>query len=331
MSTIPPKVLKGSVTTVSAAGTIDDSTSPWYGNPKSWNITVTVNPMRTSYPGTRGDFLYDGRDIAVGDWVAGSTGTALQITSIASATSSTVTAVAEDIDLYNTFTDSSGSGLSGIPDGNCLVFDDHVGLAVLTPYVSGYMGDTFSQDIFSRFNYTADLGKSKPVQGGGVIALASATINASCVKQLASGDSIKFQLPTGSNFYLTSVTTNMPLTVQCHSTSEYNDTNPYSFKSISTFLTDDGSFTSGGNTYYGPKNILLQNAEDQLSMNSFWKIINSGIDAGTPSLIVKILSFNVASDKNITVNADGSTTVTSTPASSDSSRTDAPATIQSNK
>lgn len=307
MALTPPKSLKGTVLVGSSTKTVADSTNIWYGNPCAWNITLTVQPSNTSYPGPRNDFTYDGRDIEVGDWIAGSSGTALQITMITSATSNMVTAVAEDIDLYNTLNDSSGSGNGSIDSGNCYVFDDHKGLAVLTPYSSGFLGDTFSQNIFSRFNYTVDF--STGGQTGGTVSLTTGTLNVSTVNILASGDQIKFTLPTGSNFYLTSLQTNMPLTVQCHSTSQYNDTNPYSFKSIDGFLTDDGSFSSGGQTYFGPKNILLQNAEDQTSMNSYWLIANSGSNAGTPGLIINLLSFSAITSQSILVSASSTSSV----------------------
>lgn len=161
-TTIPPISMKGTVSTGSVVGTITDTSSTWVGNPNSWSITISVSPITTSYPGTRGDFSYDGRDITVGDWVADASGAALKITSITSSSSMSVVAVAEDIDLYNTNSDNSGSGNGGLADGNCFIFGDHSGLAVITPYVAGYFSDTFSENIFSRFNYTVNL-----AQGGG--------------------------------------------------------------------------------------------------------------------------------------------------------------------
>lgn len=307
MASTPPKTLKGRVSVGSSVSTITDTSSSWYGNPISWNLTLSVQPTNTSYAGPRNDFTYDGRDVKVGDWVADTTGLTLQLTSIISSSSTTVVAVGEDVGLYNVYNDNSSTGNGCISEGNCLVFDDHDGLAVITPYYSGYLADTFSQNIFSRFNYTVEIQSGS---SGGAVALASSVLNVSTVNQLASGSSIEFTLQTGSNFYLTSLTTNEPMTVQCHSTSQYADTNPYSFKSITGFLSDDGSFSSGGNTYFGPKNILLQNSEDQQSMNSYWKIINSGTDSISPQLNITILSFNSVVSQNVTVNADGSTTIT---------------------
>lgn len=306
MST-PPKTLKGKLQINSSVDTLNDPTSPWNGLPTSWNITLSVTSQATSYPGPRKDYMYDGRDVQVGDWIAATNGLSLQITSIISSSASLLTVVGSDIDNFNMYSDVSSTGDSSILSGNCLVFSDHNGLAVLLPYVSGLMSATFPTIVFSRFNATTT--KSS---GGGSVALSQSTIVASTVNPLAPAANIEFQLPTGSNFYLTSLVTNMPMTVECHSTSQYNDTNPYKFTSVTGFLTDDGTFNSGGTTYYGPKNILLQNNEDQSSTNSFWKI-TSNSDNGQAIITLSILSFSSTGDTTVTINADGSTTNTVTP------------------
>lgn len=305
---VPPKTLKGKLQLNSSVDTLNDPTSPWNGLPTSWNITLSVTSQSTSYPGPRKDYMYDGRDIQIGDWIAATNGLSLQITSIISASASLLTVVASDIDNFNMYSDVSSTGDSSILSGNCLVFSDHNGLAVLLPYVSGLMSATFPTIVFSRFNATT----TKSSNSGGVVALSQSTITASTVNPLSPSSDIEFQLPTGSNFYLTSLTTNMPMTVECHSTSQYNDTNPYKFTSVTGFLTDDGTFNSGGTTYYGPKNILLQNSEDQTSANSFWKI-TSNSDNGQATITLSILSFSSTGDTTVTINSDGSTTNTVTP------------------
>lgn len=180
----------------------------------------------------------------------------------------------------------------------------------------------YASGILTFINETPDLtnglflsgshyiGSKGVVQSSGdVVPLSQMQIKAYTGNQLTPGNIIKFMLPTGSNFYLTSLTANVPCTIECHSTSAYNDTNPYRFRAILGHLTDDGTFIAGGDTYFGHRNILLQNSEDQSSNNSYWLINNDQNQTNTVYLNISILSFNSVSSATVTINDDGTTTV----------------------
>lgn len=301
------RTLSGKLVMGSGVDKVNDATSPFNGSVKSWKIDLIITPRGISDPGPRKDYLINGLDIQVGDWIgSGKGGNALQITSIDDgATTSKVSVTAEDIDLYNMSMDSQGSKYSGLQNGYCLIFSSHEGLGVVGPGPTGTLTGLFFTDILSRFNNTF---KMKNSGGGGSVALSSSTIHASTMNTLSTGSSIEFQLPTGSNFYLTSLSTSGALTVECHSTSAYQDTNPYKFVAISGHTVDDGSFISNGTTYYGSKNILLQNSEDQSSPNSFWKITNND-QTNVVAITLSILSFGITNDISLTINDDGTTKV----------------------
>ena len=62
-------------------------------------------------------------DVSVGDWVAGSQdGKCLQIVSITSKSSTSVTCIAEDIDRYNVFRSSTGSPILSVPVYRSIVY-----------------------------------------------------------------------------------------------------------------------------------------------------------------------------------------------------------------
>lgn len=119
----PLKNMKASSVNLGTAELITDDIQ-WKGNPKSWNLKLRIQPQNMSYPGVRGDYVYDGRDITVGDWVCDAGGIAVQITKVLTVSPTTVTVVAEDVDLQNVWKDESGEGDGSIENGFCFIFED---------------------------------------------------------------------------------------------------------------------------------------------------------------------------------------------------------------
>ena len=292
MTTIaPPKLLRGFLVFKGYDSYISDASSPINGKAKSWQYDIKVYPSTTSYPGIRNDYQYNALDINVGDWISSSVGGfAVQITSIiGTPTTNKISVIVEDIDNYNALGDSTGNGNGAPNPGNCFIFEvNENNKPILTPEFSGVFASTYGVDIISRFEYTSD---NSPEQVA--IELKNIKINWT-TKNIVNKDSIlEFTIPTGPDFFIYGVTVSSPLTLECHQTSLYNDTNPYKFIAIDNQLIDDGTYTTSGTKYYGPRYIFLQNIEDRTSNNSYWKLTNNGDDA-TINII-----FNISTYKNL--------------------------------
>ena len=156
----PNKILVVNATTISGdsfwphangAGDIwyEGSASPRYYR---WEVTFTVAATSHGSHLTRDDFSFNGLDIVVGDWIAGaSDNKCLKIISISSKTADSVTCVVEDWLRYNTFKESTGSGIFNT--GSCIVFTlNENGIPMLDPLPSAASG-TFFSEVVSRFNY----------------------------------------------------------------------------------------------------------------------------------------------------------------------------------
>jgi hypothetical protein len=164
---IPVLSIPVSVSAVTGIGTL-----PWY-NPSqfpvippnpipaplqknyTWSVTMSVTTQNQSSYLTRQPGKYNGQDIQVGQWIANlSTGTAWQIISITSKTTTQVVAVVQDIYRYNTFRDPSITGNGGPGTGNYVVFNlDDEGLPQIDPAPSSGVSSTFFSNLQSRFQY----------------------------------------------------------------------------------------------------------------------------------------------------------------------------------
>lgn len=82
----------------------------------------------------------------------------------------------------------------------------------------------------------------------------------------------QFILPTGGMFVVQNLEVDVACKVECHTTSAYADKNPYVFLATDTHKSDDGSYVSNGNVYYGPRFITLMNLENPSSGASYWRI-----------------------------------------------------------
>ena len=116
----PAKVLSLSVTTINGETYWphnDGAGDKWWSsgtNPKyyQWEIVATVTAQAHGSHLTRDDYVYNGLDIKVGDWVAGATnGLCVKVVSISAKTATTITMVVEDWLRYNTYRSSIGSGI----------------------------------------------------------------------------------------------------------------------------------------------------------------------------------------------------------------------------
>lgn len=157
---VPSKVLSVSVSSINGTEYWDyanGSGDLWYSGSATkryyrWEITFTVTALVHGSHLTRDDFSYNGLDIVVGDWIAGSTtGTCLKIISISSKDPNSVTCVVEDWLRYNTFKSSTGNGVFGT--GAAVVFTlNENGLPMLDPLPGGTAASFYST-VMSRFQY----------------------------------------------------------------------------------------------------------------------------------------------------------------------------------
>lgn len=176
MSIIPPRLLQVEISDVQPVEywSVDDGSSdPWIGAPYRFNVTFDVSGQPHGSHLTRVPFIYGGGDVQVGDWISDlASGQALKIIEFVSQSESTIVAVAEDVDRFNTFTDYTGSGFGGVNTGLGFVFqlgDD--GLPILTPmtYLNSAVRNNvaWQLDQISRFRYRNYLRSAYPVHQGG--------------------------------------------------------------------------------------------------------------------------------------------------------------------
>ena len=157
----PAKVLTINVTSINGTERWlhnDGQGDQWWNsgaNPRfnKWEIEATVTTQNHGSHLTRKDNQYNGLDIQVGDWVAGSsTGICCRITSISAKTSTSVTLIVEDWLRYNTFRSSTGNGIFGT--GDAIVFQlNENGHPMLDPLPITGVASNFYMNINSRFQY----------------------------------------------------------------------------------------------------------------------------------------------------------------------------------
>lgn len=120
-----------------------------------WRINLDILQQQHSSYSTRDPGNYNGQDIAVGMWIANTnTGQAWQILTVESKTTTSVTAVVQDVYRYNTFRDSSQIGMGGPIPGIYIVFNiGDTGLPQLDPIPQAGISATFDANIQGRFEY----------------------------------------------------------------------------------------------------------------------------------------------------------------------------------
>lgn len=156
----PNKVLDGEVINVLGkeiwpyANGVGDRWAATGDSPRyyRWEITFTVNTVTHGSHLTRDDFLYNGLDVNVGDWIASAAdGICVKIVSVSAKSSGNVTCVVEDWLRYNTFKSPLGVGMF-LP-GAVVVFTlNENGIPMLDPFPVTATTTAYAA-ITSRFQY----------------------------------------------------------------------------------------------------------------------------------------------------------------------------------
>ena len=158
----PAKVLQCSVT--SATGEAywphnDGEGDPWWSGSSSpkfyqYSITFTVTAYNHGSHKTRDAREYNGLDVSVGDWLAGSQdGRCMQIVSVSAKSSTEVTCIVEDVLRYNTFRSSTGSPIFSVPGTAILFTLNEAGKPILDPLPASVVSSDFFPNVVSRFEY----------------------------------------------------------------------------------------------------------------------------------------------------------------------------------
>lgn len=125
------------------------------GKAKQWRLEMNVNAQLHSGVESTTPFQYDGRNIAVGDYVAtGANGLILRIDAIESANVSTVVCLASDEDRLNALMDQTQFGDGSILEGPGICFEIENQMPVLFPLPSvlpAGFSRGFATQILSRF------------------------------------------------------------------------------------------------------------------------------------------------------------------------------------
>ena len=158
----PAKVLQCSVTSATGEQTWpynDGEGDPWWSGSSSpkfyqYSITFTVTEYSHGSHKTREARKYNGQDVSVGDWIAGSQdGKCLQVVSVTSKSATSVTCIVEDVLRYNTFRSNTGSPIFSIPGTAILFTVNEMGKPLLDPLPASVVSTDFFPNVLSRFEY----------------------------------------------------------------------------------------------------------------------------------------------------------------------------------
>ena len=158
----PAKVLQCSITTATGEAYWphnDGEGDPWWqssSSPKFYQyvVTFTVTAQNHGSHKSRDDREYNGLDVSVGDWLAGSQdGRCMQIMSVSAKSTTSVTCVIEDVLRYNTFRSSTGSPIFSTPGTAILFTLNESGKPLLDPLPASVVSSDFFPNVTSRFEY----------------------------------------------------------------------------------------------------------------------------------------------------------------------------------
>jgi hypothetical protein len=159
---LPPKNIVASFNggSISVNSTYSNGSSVWNGAAFTFEGVITITPQTNSSEDTTPTpYQWDGNDVQVGMWIGQNNGSAYRIVSISSQSSTSVTAIVEDVDLYNLLIDNTQTGNNfPLEDQASLIFNvSEDGLPVITPTatISGLIGSnaTWLNDLHDRFRY----------------------------------------------------------------------------------------------------------------------------------------------------------------------------------
>ena len=174
-----------------------------------WTVTLDIPEalVHSSHETTR-QFLYDGRDIKVGDYIATSNdGKFLKIISITSQTNQSCVCVAEDEDRLNTFQDNTGNADGSIPTVEGFLFQVKNGYPILYPLLPDLLSvfPNIGAQILSRFLFRSKTGTLTIQQAGHTFSVGDSVYLAS------NGTYGKIDITTtGQNFIGTVIGTGVP-------------------------------------------------------------------------------------------------------------------------
>jgi hypothetical protein len=137
----------------------DGEGDPWWSGsgsskPYQYQVTFSVTEYTHGSHKTRESRKYNGMDVGVGDWIAGSQdGKCLQIVSVESKSTTAVTVIAEDVDRYNVFRSSTGSPIFSVPGTGVLFTLNGEGLPMIDPLPASLVSSDFYPNVTSRFQY----------------------------------------------------------------------------------------------------------------------------------------------------------------------------------
>jgi len=151
----PPKTLQANPQSAEVVDYWQDDGTSYVGLPYTWRVTFQLtNPQLHSDPTT--GMVYDGTNVAVGDWFSNKTGgAAWRIDTIESQDSGNVTCIVEDVDQFNSYADSSQSADGSPPLWQTgFIFSLDALNEPITLPLTGQLDPQWQSDLISRFWYT---------------------------------------------------------------------------------------------------------------------------------------------------------------------------------
>jgi hypothetical protein len=193
---------------------------------------------------------------------------------------------------------SSGSGSSGGGGGSSGVTIQSSGSTLGVATAINFVGSNISATLNAGIATVSFAGSVSDGSNSG--SLSFGPLHVSYTTELvAMGATLDFTLATGAYFYLNNLTVSDNCVIQCYSTSDRTDTNPYQFRadkawpnlngSLVPWLTDDGSFGANGLIFPGPPSIFLQVSENPSAGMSYWRLTNTATIDRSYTVVLDIL------------------------------------------
>jgi hypothetical protein len=149
MSTITPITLNGTVSSITGQLTYTENDGTGMtGQFQTYEMTITVTPLSTGDGSTRKANEFNAIDISVGMWISDSNGESiLRIKSISEKSETTISLVAEDVDMLSYRLNNINSITDG---GNVIIFEQNTEGEAIIAETSGFAGGGLDK-VQSRF------------------------------------------------------------------------------------------------------------------------------------------------------------------------------------